>query len=104
MALSYKEQLTHPFWIRKRDEILKRDDYSCVICGSNIHKLEVHHLCYLPDLLIWEYDNELMQTVCSKHHTQLTYDLPKISGLIAFNCLKENIDLNTINDILLKLK
>lgn len=104
MALSYYEQLHHPLWKRKRIEILKRDDYKCSICGSSLHKLEVHHLCYLPDLLAWEYDNELMVTVCKKHHLQLTYDLPKISGLIAFNCLKSGIDLSTVFELLLKIK
>ena len=100
MALSYKEQLTHPLWIKKRIEILERDNYCCQICGSELHKLEVHHLCYLPDFLIWEYDDELMVSVCGIHHYQLTYDMPKISGLIAFKCLKENIDLTTIQKIL----
>lgn len=104
MALSYREQMNHPLWFRKRDEILERDDYTCQICGSNLHRVDVHHLCYFPDLLAWEYDNELMVTVCNKHHTQLTYDLPKVSGLIALYCLKENIDLTTICDVLLKIK
>lgn len=104
MALNYYEQLQHPSWIQKKNEIMERDGYKCRICGSEIHKLDVHHLCYLPDLLAWEYDNELMVTVCKKHHYQLTYDLPKLSGLIGFHCLKENIDLNTICDVLLKIK
>jgi len=104
MALSYYEQLKHPLWIKKRNEILKRDDYSCVVCKSNLHKMDVHHLCYFPDLLLWEYDNELMVSICKKHHYQLTYELPKLAGLIAFNCLIQNIDLSTINDILLKIK
>lgn len=45
-----------------------------------------------------------MIPVCKKHHYQLTYDLPKLSGLIAFQCLKENIDLNSILTILKNLK
>ena len=104
MALSYYEQLTHPIWYKKRDEILKRDNYSCRICGSSLHKIDVHHLCYFPDSLIWEYDDELMITVCKKHHYELTYDLPKVAGLIAFQCLKENIDLVTIQKLLSNLK
>ena len=103
MALSYYEQLKHPHWINKRHQIMERDGFCCTICGTNLHKLEVHHLCYFSDLLIWEYDDELMITVCGKHHEQL-HELHKITGLIAFHCLKENIDLNTICDILLKIK
>lgn len=103
MALSYYEQLQHPFWESKKVKILTRDGYKCVICGSGLHKLDVHHLCYFPDLLIWEYDDELLITVCKKHHTQLTYDLPKVSGLIALHCLMENIDLSNIVELLLKI-
>jgi hypothetical protein len=104
MALSRREQLNHPLWIEKVEEIQNRDGYCCVICGDGSHRLEIHHLCYFPDLLAWEYDNELMVTVCRKHHDQLTYDLPKIAGLIAFQCLKENIDLVSIIEILRNLK
>jgi 5-methylcytosine-specific restriction endonuclease McrA len=104
MALSYGEQMNHPLWFKKRKEILERDGYSCTICGSDIHRLEVHHLCYHTDLLAWEYDDELMVTVCRKHHEQITYDMPKIAGLIAFQCLKDNIDLTTLNQTLLNLK
>lgn len=104
MALSYKEQLNHPLWKRKVDEILNLHGYKCAICGSEYHKLDVHHLCYLPDALAWEYENELLIPVCKKHHYQLTYDLPKISGLIAYQCLKSNIDLNKVVDILKSMK
>jgi len=104
MALSYREQMNHPLWIQKKSEILQRDNFQCRICGTDLHRLEVHHLCYFPDLLAWEYDDELIVSVCGKHHEQLTYELPKLSGLIAFQCLKENIDLVTINEILLKVK
>ena len=100
MALSYREQLIHPLWLDKKADIIERDGRCCRICGTELHKLEVHHLCYLPDLLIWEYDDELMITVCGKHHTQLTYDLPKIAGLISFECLKGNLDLNTVIETL----
>jgi len=103
MALSYKEQMNHPLWIRKKSFIFQRDGFACRICGTTLHKLEAHHLCYFPDLLAWEYDDELIVTVCGKHHEQLTYELPKLSGLIAFQCLKENIDLNTVSDLLLRL-
>ena len=104
MALSYYEQLVHPLWLSKINEIKLRDNFECTICGSSMHKLDVHHLCYFPDLLLWEYDNELMVTVCKKHHSQLTYDLPKLSGIIAFQCLKDNIDLVSLNKTLLNLK
>lgn len=104
MALSYYEQLKHPLWQKKKAEIMNRDEFKCTICNCDTKQLSVHHLCYFPDTLIWEYDNELMQTVCFEHHNQLTYDIPKIAGIIAFNCIKNKLDLNTIIDILNRIK
>lgn len=85
--LSYSEQLQHPKWLEKKELIFKRDGYKCLICGDSTHRLQVHHLCYFPDTHAWEYDDELLKTVCMKHHEILTYDLPKLSGLIAWNIL-----------------
>ena len=85
--LSYKEQLHHPNWIQKKEEIFKRDNYKCLICGDGLHRIQVHHICYLPDLLAWEYDNEIMKTVCLKHHELLTFELPKLAGLLAWDIL-----------------
>jgi 5-methylcytosine-specific restriction endonuclease McrA len=93
MALSYREQLLDHRWELKKNEILNRDNNTCLICGDKNHFHEVHHICYIPDLLAWEYDNELLKTVCRKHHIILTYDLPKISGLIAWDILAGNISI-----------
>lgn len=104
MALSRREQLNDFRWLEKCEEIKERDGHKCLICGSTEHFLEVHHLCYLPGLLAWEYDNDLMITVCRLHHEQLTYDLPKVSGLIAFQALKSNIDLSNLIELLESLE
>lgn len=103
MALTRRQQLNHPLWLQKVEEIKTRDGHRCRICGDNMRRLEIHHLCYLPGFLAWEYDNELMVTVCLLHHEQLTYDLPKVSGLIAFEALKGNIDLSYIIELLKSL-
>lgn len=100
MALSYRDQINHDNWHKKVKEILERDDHCCLVCGSNLHRVEVHHLCYFPDHLAWEYDNELYVTLCNKHHDQITYDMPKLAGLIAFEALKNNIDLNSLYEII----
>ncbi len=85
--LSYKEQLQHPNWQRKRLEIFQRDDFTCQICGATDKQIQVHHLYYLPGTHVWEYDDEAMKTVCNEHHEQLTYDLPKLAGLMAWDIL-----------------
>jgi len=100
MALSLSEQYKHPLWERKAKEIKLRDGDSCVICHDSLHRLDVHHICYLPDLLLWEYDDELLITVCKKHHELLTFDLPKLAGLIAFRILTGQIDACNIDDLI----
>ena len=100
MALSLSEQYKHPLWEQKSKEIKLRDGDCCRICKDSMHRLDVHHICYLPDLLLWEYDNELLITVCKKHHELLTFDLPKLSGLIAFRILTQDIDPQNIDNLI----
>jgi len=70
---TYGALLFRPEWRAKREEILKRDFKSCVICnGSN--SLQVHHRQYhfivrenkfkLP----WEYSENLLITLCESCH------------------------------------
>jgi 5-methylcytosine-specific restriction endonuclease McrA len=93
--MAYINSLKTPEWTNKRNEIYKRDNYKCVICGAN-KNLSVHHLYYLPETMPWEYDNEGLITVCNDHHKMLNYELPKLSGIIAFKILNCEIDLKDI--------
>lgn len=93
IALSYHEQIRHPLWQRKRLEIFNRDDFTCQICGNKNNTLDVHHLYYVPGLLIWEYEDEALKTVCNNHHEMLTYDLPKLSGILAWDILAGKIQI-----------
>lgn len=60
-------------WKAKRNVILKRDNNSCVNCGSN-NSLVVHHRRYLfirrlnNFVLPWEYPNETLITLCNQCH------------------------------------
>lgn len=90
--LSREEQYQHPFWRRKSNEILERDDYTCRCCKSKEIQLNVHHLYYEKGLLIWEYENESLVTLCKNCHEQIHFDLAKISGIIAFEILSGKID------------
>lgn len=87
--MTYLEQIRNPKWQKKRLEIMQRDGFKCCICKANDKPLNVHHLYYMPKTLIWEYDNEAMKTVCEEHHEQLTKDLPKLAGLLAFDILRK---------------
>lgn len=90
--MTYKEQLNHPEWDRKRSHVWTRDNFTCRVCGDTENKHDVHHLYYLPNTLLWDYDNEALITVCKKHHEQLTKELPKLAGIIAFKILAGNLD------------
>jgi 5-methylcytosine-specific restriction endonuclease McrA len=102
--LNYYEQLQHPLWFKKRDEIILRDNNTCRVCGDKTHIHQVHHLCYLPDTHLWEYDDELMITTCLKDHQILNLILPKLSGLLAFKIITGDIDPQNINWLIDLLK
>jgi 5-methylcytosine-specific restriction endonuclease McrA len=90
--MAYRRELKDPRWIAKRKQILARDKKKCTICNGN-ENLHVHHLYYIPKLKPWEYDDEGLKTVCDLHHELLTFELPKLAGLIAFEILKKRFDI-----------
>jgi len=65
---SYKEKylryLRSKAWHSKRVQVLKRDNYKCIVCGCE-KKLQVHHLTYKR---VFNEDIEDLITVCSLHH------------------------------------
>lgn len=69
----YHQQLEHPLWIRKRSQILKRDEYQCRLCGST-HSLQVHHIKYSKDKKAWEYPNSDLITLCEDCHKKVHAD------------------------------
>ncbi|HTJ53227.1 MAG TPA: hypothetical protein VL443_27420 [Cyclobacteriaceae bacterium] len=60
-------------WIAKRAEIVLRDQNACVICKSS-ESLQVHHRQYHFIKALqrfkapWDYENQLMITLCEKCH------------------------------------
>lgn len=66
---TYQEKLEDPRWKLRRMEILVRDKGRCVKCLSP-HWLEVHHKKYISGLESWDYPDELLETLCRKHHSQ----------------------------------
>lgn len=89
--MDYKTQIRTSQWQRKRLEIMQRDDFKCRICTSDGF-LNVHHLYYLPNVVIWDYDSEGIITLCQECHEKITHDLPKLSGIVAFQILAGKID------------
>lgn len=70
---SYGALLFRPEWKIKREEILKRDLGSCVICNSS-DSLQIHHRQYhfvvekKQFKLPWEYSGDLLITLCESCH------------------------------------
>ncbi len=90
--MTYKEQISHPKWQKKRLEILQRDNFTCIVCGSNDKELNVHHLYYKSDTMIWDYDDECYVSLCKNCHDNY-HSQDKVFGLLRLEIMTKNIDL-----------
>lgn len=71
---SYRELLKDPRWIKKRNEILTRDENTCQYCGRSDRYMHVHHNLYIKGRKPWEYDNKDLVTLCDRCHESVTND------------------------------
>jgi 5-methylcytosine-specific restriction endonuclease McrA len=65
--MTYSEKLRDPRWQRKRLEILQRDNWACLSCGTKTKSLQVHHVAYRK-IEPWDYPDDLYQTLCEDCH------------------------------------
>ena len=82
----YKEKLFDPHWSKKRNSILSRDGFKCVVCKyrGNLH---VHHRQYhyskTNSAFVdpWEYEDHLLITLCKWCHKKghKLYHIPKLN-------------------------
>lgn len=98
--MTYKEQLESHHWQQKKLEILIRDNGRCVVCSTKDRVIHVHHLAYLHGRLAWEYDNEMLVTLCTKHHKEAHDEMPKTLSLISFFALKHGLTYIEIQEAL----
>lgn len=81
----YNEYLSSSEWQYKRNQILKKDDYKCCMCGTE-YDLQVHHIHYNN-----VGDEELNDclTLCKEHHLKI-HDIPFVDRRqIELNCLNK---------------
>ena len=71
MGKTYAEKLQHPKWQEKRLLILKRDKFSCKLCGDKETMLQIHHLKYIGNP--WEAENKDMITYCKDCHCTIEH-------------------------------
>jgi 5-methylcytosine-specific restriction endonuclease McrA len=65
----YHKELKDKRWLKKRQTILKLDNYTCRHCGET-KNLVVHHKTYINNRKAWQYPNELLITLCKKCHNE----------------------------------
>lgn len=66
--LTYKEQLLHPNWQRKRLETLEAYGFECTNCGATEKTLHVHHRRYVKGRKAWEYETDELNVLCEDCH------------------------------------
>lgn len=70
----YKKKFLDPRWQKKRLSILQRDEFSCCRCGDTEQTLHVHHKYYTYGVEPWDYEDELLETLCVICHEEEGWD------------------------------
>lgn len=70
--MEYKDQLKTSAWLRKRAEIMQRDNFVCsnCLCDNSECTLQVHHIGYIKGKKAWEYLDYMLVTLCEKCHKE----------------------------------
>lgn len=80
--LKYSDQLKTSAWLRKKFEIMARDNFVCSKCLKDNFEsqLEVHHITYKRGKMAWEYPDYFLVTLCrdchQKEHDELNTEKP----------------------------
>ena len=85
----YRRLLQDPKWKIKASYIRKRDNHTCCRCGKKSHRLQVHHKKYIDGLMPWEYENDLLESLCSTCHKKEHNIKPKKKKIIKPKVKKE---------------
>lgn len=99
--INYKEQVNDPRWVEKSREIMKRDNFTCQLCGKSHTKLNVHHIRYIKGKDYWDYPDELLMTVCEVCHQKIHgkyLNKRKIKHTVFYNCLFNDKRVKKTND------
>ena len=83
MRLTYREQLLHPQWQRKRLERLAAANWTCCVCGAKDETLHVHHKQYLKGRMAWEYSDAELAVLCDPCHEQEHREKAELEAFLA---------------------
>ena len=79
----YFEKLKDPRWQKRRLEIMQRDGFSCVSCGSSTGTLNVHHCVpYRKNCNPWDYGNRELITLCEECHEVISTNIANSQEII----------------------
>lgn len=101
----YSQLLRNPFWQKKRNSILERDNYTCQVCNDQFTNLQVHHKYYV-DAMPWEYPDEALITLCELCHEKeefLKWLNKNISYLLARDVFIKSDIIGVYNGIRLRV-
>lgn len=86
----FSDQYKHPKWQKRRLEKMKSvsdffDSESpiCEWCHNDEEQLHVHHIRYIKDRKIWEYNDDELLLLCGECHLSAHYINDQIKDLIA---------------------
>ena len=62
-----------------RNLVMKRDNYTCQLCGQREGKLQVDHIQSWKDYVELRFEMKNLRTLCMSCHYKITfgYDMPK---------------------------
>lgn len=78
MAETYLEKLKSPRWQKKRLEILQRDEFTCQQCLDKETTLHIHHFAYKKNYEPWDYEDDMLITLCENCHEAETHKRPEL--------------------------
>lgn len=96
--MTYQEKLKDPRWQKKRLEILDRDGWECKECGNDKKTLHIHHKFYEKGKDPWEYENDMLVTLCGECHEEESYTIYHISQNL-LKQIRRNFSSNNITPI-----
>ena len=73
MEKNHMKEYAKQTWKHKREEILRRDNYKCRVCGATREdgvKLDVHHRCYFKNTKPYDYPDSMLYTLCARCHME----------------------------------
>ncbi len=100
---TYSEKLKDPRWQKKRLEIMQRDKWKCTYCFDSKTTLHVHHESYNKNTDPWNYDNDILITLCEHCHL-IIESLKKYDSKVEFIGKLTNSDKKFSGNIFVRCK